>query len=156
MKVLFPMFSFTTLGRQNLKVKLIIAAAPDDPLKGKEPFMPISLGLLAASAPDYEYVFTDMLRGEKVDFTEKVDVVGISMRITAEKTAYEVAAPKAGLPTSPAALPSPAGTTAGIDYLSQDEFQGIDMESQDPFEGIDYNSQDEFQGEDELQDYEVY
>jgi hypothetical protein len=72
-----------------LKIKLIIAAAYDDPLKGKEPFMPISIGLLAASAPEYDYIFTDMLRGEKVNFKEKVDVVGISMRITAEKTAYK-------------------------------------------------------------------
>lgn len=74
-----------------MKIKLIISAAPDDPLKNKEPFMPLSLGLLVASAPNHKYILVDMLKGEKVNYDEPVDLVGISIRITAEKTAYKIA-----------------------------------------------------------------
>ncbi|MCP4604683.1 MAG: radical SAM protein [Proteobacteria bacterium] len=74
-----------------MKITLILAAAPDDPLRKNDPFMPLSLPLLAASAPDHDYRFVDMLRGETPDFDDPVDLVGISARITAEKTAYEIA-----------------------------------------------------------------
>ena len=75
-----------------MKIKLILAAAPNDALAGTEPFMPLSLPLLAASAPDHEYEFVDMMKPPfKLGFDDPVDVVGISMRMTAEPEAYRVA-----------------------------------------------------------------
>lgn len=53
--------------------------------------MPLSLPLLAGSAPDHEYTFIDMLAGETIDFEKPADLVGISLRITAEKTAFAIA-----------------------------------------------------------------
>lgn len=75
-----------------MKIKLILASPPHDPLKDREPFMPISLPLLAGSAPDHDYQIIDMLRSEsQIDYDEPVDVVGISSRMTGEKYAYEIA-----------------------------------------------------------------
>ena len=40
-----------------MKIKLILAASEFDPLKKNEPFMPLSLPLLAATAPEHDYIF---------------------------------------------------------------------------------------------------
>ncbi len=74
-----------------MKITLILAAAPSDPLRNNEPFMPLALPLLAGTAPDHEYTFIDMLAGETVDYQQPVDVVGISARVTAQKTAFDIA-----------------------------------------------------------------
>lgn len=74
-----------------MKIKLILAASEFDPLKKNEPFMPLSLPLLAATAPLHDYTLINMLSDDKIDYDEPVDLVGISSRITAEKTAYKIA-----------------------------------------------------------------
>lgn len=74
-----------------MKIKLILAASATDPLRKNDPFMPLSLPILAAAAPGHQYVFVDMLWEDDVRFDEQVDVVGISVRYTAEKKAYEIA-----------------------------------------------------------------
>jgi radical SAM superfamily enzyme YgiQ (UPF0313 family) len=75
-----------------MKIALILAASDKDPLIKLEPFMPLSLPLLAGSAPEHQYDFVNMLAGEKVNFNKKYDLAGISYRISAEKTAYRIAA----------------------------------------------------------------
>lgn len=75
-----------------MKITLILAAAPDDPLRQNDPFMPLSLPLVAGAAPDHDYTFVDMLGGEEPDFDQPAELVGISARLTAEKTAYRLAA----------------------------------------------------------------
>jgi radical SAM superfamily enzyme YgiQ (UPF0313 family) len=74
-----------------MKITLVLAAAPNDPLRKNDPFMPLSLPLLAASAPDHDYTFVDMLAGEEPDLDAPVDLVGVSARLTAERTAYRIA-----------------------------------------------------------------
>jgi len=74
-----------------MKIALILATAKNDPLIKREPFMPLSLPLLAAAAPMHEYIFINMLDGKNVNFDEKYDLVGISSRATAEKTAFKIA-----------------------------------------------------------------
>jgi len=74
-----------------MKITLILAASPKDPLKKTDPFMPLSLPLLAASAPEHDYTFVDMLAGEDIDFDKPADLVGISSRITAKITAFRIA-----------------------------------------------------------------
>ncbi|MBI4703004.1 MAG: B12-binding domain-containing radical SAM protein [Deltaproteobacteria bacterium] len=74
-----------------MKIALILAAAPHDALRDLEPFMPLSLPLLAGAAPEHDYRFVDMLRSDPIDFEAAVDLVGISMRMTAEAEAYAVA-----------------------------------------------------------------
>ena len=74
-----------------MKIMLILAASKNDPLRKTDPFMPLSLPLLAGAAPEHDYIFVDMLAGEVPDFNLKVDVVGISARITAESLAYGIA-----------------------------------------------------------------
>jgi radical SAM superfamily enzyme YgiQ (UPF0313 family) len=75
-----------------MKILLILSAPPDDPLRDHEPFMPLSLPLLAATAPGHDYHMVDMLRsGAQVDDGEPVDLVGISVRMRAETFAYEIA-----------------------------------------------------------------
>lgn len=74
-----------------MRIMLILAASENDPLRKTDPFMPLSLPLLAGAAPEHEYIFIDMLAGELPDYNQKPDVVGISARITAESTAYEIA-----------------------------------------------------------------
>lgn len=76
-----------------MKITLILAAPPEDALIKSDPFMPLSLPLLAGCAPDHEYTFIDMLKSKNdIDYDAPVDIVGISVRMTAEKTAYEIAA----------------------------------------------------------------
>jgi radical SAM superfamily enzyme YgiQ (UPF0313 family) len=74
-----------------MKIHLILAAADNDPMRKNDPFMPLSLPLLAASAPDHDYTFTDMLWEDTPDTTEHYDLVGISARHTAEPVAYALA-----------------------------------------------------------------
>jgi radical SAM superfamily enzyme YgiQ (UPF0313 family) len=74
-----------------MKIKLILCAHKNDPMKKNDPFMPLSLAILAGAAPKHEYSVVDMLWEEKIDFDEEVDLVGISTRFTGEKTAYEIA-----------------------------------------------------------------
>jgi len=75
-----------------MKIRLIAAAAPNDALAGTEPFMPLNLPLLAASAPDHEYEFVDMMKPPfDIGFDAPVDLVGISMRMTAEREAFRIA-----------------------------------------------------------------
>jgi radical SAM superfamily enzyme YgiQ (UPF0313 family) len=74
-----------------MKILLILASAPNDPLKKNDPFMPLSLPILAASSPEHDYTFVDMLSDERIDFYLKVDLVGVSYRISAEKTAFSIA-----------------------------------------------------------------
>jgi radical SAM superfamily enzyme YgiQ (UPF0313 family) len=75
-----------------MRILLILAAPPGDPLRDHEPFMPLSLPLLAASAPDHDYRLVDLLRsGATIEEESPVDLVGISVRMTAEPRAYEIA-----------------------------------------------------------------
>ncbi len=76
-----------------MRITLIMAAPPFDALRNLEPFMPLSLPLLAAAAPEHEYRLLDMLYDDaaRIDPEEPVDLVGISVRMTAEPYAYEVA-----------------------------------------------------------------
>ena len=74
-----------------MKIKLILAASIDDPLRKNDPFMPLSLPILAGTAPDHEYVFVDLLWEKSVNYDEPVDLVGISARYSAENRAYEIA-----------------------------------------------------------------
>jgi len=74
-----------------MKIHLILAASDNDPMRKNDPFMPLSLPLLAASAPDHEYTLTDMLWEDTPDTTIHYDLVGISARHTAETVAYTLA-----------------------------------------------------------------
>lgn len=60
-------------------------------MKKNDPFMPLSLAILAGAAPNHDYTVVDMLWEEKINYDEKVDLVGISARFTGEKTAYRIA-----------------------------------------------------------------
>lgn len=74
-----------------MKILLILAASPTDPLRRNDPFMPLSLPLLAATAPGHDYALVDLLWDQRVDTAAEVDLVGISMRLTGETRAYEIA-----------------------------------------------------------------
>lgn len=74
-----------------MRIKLILAASETDPLRKNDPFMPLSLPILAGSAPGHDYTFVDMLWEDDVRFDDPVDLVGISFRYTAENRAYEIA-----------------------------------------------------------------
>jgi radical SAM superfamily enzyme YgiQ (UPF0313 family) len=74
-----------------MKIMLILAASRNDPLRKKDPFMPLSLAILASCAPEHEYIYVDLLWKNEVDYNEPVDLVGISSRYTAESRAYEIA-----------------------------------------------------------------
>lgn len=75
-----------------MKIKLILAADPNDPLSRKNPFKPLSLSLLAASAPEHDYELIDMLwDNPESAFNEPAELVGISVRKSSEKAAFELA-----------------------------------------------------------------
>lgn len=75
-----------------MRIKLILAAEPDDPLRKLNPFMPLSLAILAGSAPNHEYELVDMLwEAGPINFDDNVDLVGISMRKSAEQAAFRLA-----------------------------------------------------------------
>ncbi len=74
-----------------MRITLILAAAAHDPLRLTDPFMPLALPLLAGAAPGHAYTFVDMLAGEEPDLEAPAELVGISVRLTAERTAFELA-----------------------------------------------------------------
>jgi radical SAM superfamily enzyme YgiQ (UPF0313 family) len=74
-----------------MKIKLILAASPTDPLRRNDPFMPLSLPILAGAAPEHDYTFVDLLWEDDVGYDEPADLVGISVRSTAQERAFEIA-----------------------------------------------------------------
>ena len=74
-----------------MRIKLILAADPNDPLREKNPFKPLSLLLLAAAAPKHDYELIDMLDAKAINFESDVDLVGISVRKSAELEAFKIA-----------------------------------------------------------------
>jgi radical SAM superfamily enzyme YgiQ (UPF0313 family) len=74
-----------------MKIKLILAASLTDPLRKNDPFMPLSLPILAGACPGHDYTFVDLLWEDDPGYDRPVDLVGISMRYTAENRAYEIA-----------------------------------------------------------------
>lgn len=76
---------------KKMRIKLILAADPNDPLRDKNPFKPLSLLLLAAASPNHDYELIDMLDTKAIDYESEVDLVGISVRRSAELTAFKVA-----------------------------------------------------------------
>lgn len=77
---------------RRLRILLVLAASRNDPLHRNDPFMPLSLPLLAATAPDHDYTFVDLLWDNDVDTNGEYDLVGISVRMTGEPRAYDLAA----------------------------------------------------------------
>ncbi len=74
-----------------MKITLIMAAAENEMMHENNPFMPLSLPLLAASAPDHEYTVIDLLAGDTVPFDTPADLIGISARFTSIERAYKIA-----------------------------------------------------------------
>ena len=74
-----------------MRITLILAASLTDPLRKNDPFMPLSLPLLAAAAPGHDYRLVDLLWEDDVNYDRPTDLVGISVRLTGEKRAYEIA-----------------------------------------------------------------
>ncbi len=74
-----------------MNILLVLAASLTDPLRRNDPFMPLSLPLLAATAPGHRYTLVDLLWDDDVDTAMDVDLVGISMRLTGENRAYAIA-----------------------------------------------------------------
>lgn len=76
-----------------MKINLIVVAGESDPLRKVNPFMPLSLPILAGCAPEHDYVFTDLLwEGyDSIDYNADYDLVGISFRVSATKKAFEIA-----------------------------------------------------------------
>ncbi|MCD4730626.1 MAG: B12-binding domain-containing radical SAM protein [Bacteroidales bacterium] len=74
-----------------MNITLIISAEKNDPLRKKDPFMPLSLAIIAGTAPEHTYEFIDLLWDDPdIDYDKPVDVVGISVRMSAEKRAFEL------------------------------------------------------------------
>jgi len=74
-----------------MRIRLILAAGDNDPMRGNNPFKPLSLTLLAGAAPGHAYDLIDMLHTPDIDYNVEVDLVGISFRRSSEKVAFEVA-----------------------------------------------------------------
>ena len=74
-----------------MRIILILAAGEEEPMKGKNPFKPLSLTLLAGAAPEHEYELIDMLDMPEINYNTKVDLVGISFRRSSEQAAFAVA-----------------------------------------------------------------
>lgn len=75
-----------------LNIKLILSADENDPLRMKDPFMPLSLAILASVAPDHNYEFIDMLWDDPDSiYSTPTDLVGISVRMSAQPSAFKVA-----------------------------------------------------------------
>ncbi len=76
-----------------MKIHLILAAGEADPLRRQDPFMPLSLPILAGCAPEHDYTFTDLLweDSSKLDFDKDFDLIGISFRVSATDKAFEIA-----------------------------------------------------------------
>ncbi len=77
---------------RKFNIKLILSADEQDPLRKKDPFMPLSLAILASVAPEHNYEFIDMLWDHPGSiYTKPADLVGISFRMSAETTAFQIA-----------------------------------------------------------------
>lgn len=76
-----------------MKIKLILVAAGNDPLRRHSPFMPLSFSILAGVAPAHQYTFIDMLCGDNPMPipNEDFDLVGISYRASCEEEAFRLA-----------------------------------------------------------------
>ncbi len=77
--------------KERLDITLILAASGSDPLRKNDPFMPLSLAILAGAAPEHNYTFVDLLWEDHIDYDSPADLVGISFRYTAENMTYEIA-----------------------------------------------------------------
>lgn len=75
---------------RKLNIKLILSADENDPLRKKDPFMPLSLAILASVAPGHNYQLVDLL-WKDLTYDEPADIVGISIRMSAEKEAFRIA-----------------------------------------------------------------
>ena len=65
-----------------MRIKLILAASKNDALAGLEPFMPLSLPLLAAAAPKHDYRFIDMMRPTAVRKAKMAPTIGQGLGLT--------------------------------------------------------------------------
>lgn len=76
-----------------MKINLILANAGHDPFRKQYPFMPLVLPILAACAPEHDYVFTDLLWDDPstIDYDGEYDLIGISYRVSATETAFNIA-----------------------------------------------------------------
>ncbi len=76
-----------------MNILLIVAANSWDPLRKQDPFMPLSLPILASCAPKHDYTFVNLLSEEEsaIDFDGDYDLVGISFRVSATSKAFELA-----------------------------------------------------------------
>lgn len=76
-----------------MNILLIIAANSWDPLRKQDPFMPLSLPILASCAPEHHYTFVNMLTEEEsvINIDGHYDVVGISFRVSATSKAFALA-----------------------------------------------------------------
>ncbi len=72
-----------------LNIKLILSADAEDPMRNNDPFMPLSLAILASVAPGHNYSITNMLRDD-LDMDDPADLVGISIRMSAQTTAFNI------------------------------------------------------------------
>jgi radical SAM superfamily enzyme YgiQ (UPF0313 family) len=76
--------------KKTLNITLILSADEHDPLRKKDPFMPLSLAILASVAPEHNYRLIDLL-WDNLNLDEPADIVGISVRMSAEKAAFRIA-----------------------------------------------------------------
>ncbi len=76
-----------------MNIKLILAAEEDDHVKGRRLFMPLSLSTLVSAAPEHNYTLIDLLNSkrDKINYNDKTDLVGISVKMSSEKSAFEIA-----------------------------------------------------------------
>lgn len=73
-----------------MKIKLFMGASELEPMHNNVPFMPLSLPLLAATAPDHDYTIIDLLKEDTIGYDEPVDLVGISVRFSSEERSYRI------------------------------------------------------------------
>jgi len=74
-----------------MRIRLILAAGDNDPVRGNNPFKPLSLTLLAGAAPGHDYDLVDMLSETEINYDTNPDLVGISVRRSSEEVAFKVA-----------------------------------------------------------------
>jgi radical SAM superfamily enzyme YgiQ (UPF0313 family) len=75
---------------RKLNIDLVLSADDGDPLRHTSPFSPLSLAILAASSPGHNYRIIDMLC-ENLEMDPLTDLAGISIRVSAERTAFRIA-----------------------------------------------------------------
>lgn len=75
-----------------MNITLILASGKGDAVKNKNPFMPLSLPILASLAPEHNYTLIDMLNDpERLNMETTDEVIGISYRQSAEIIAHKLA-----------------------------------------------------------------